>query len=134
MPRSRRFVRQTLSLDLTPMVDVVFLLIIFFMVSTTFISVPSISEQLFRPTDPSSQLQDPDAQVVRIDADGLYYVRGVLTDKANLEESLRALRSNSDVDWVIVRVNRDRFYQEYIELRGLLTLVGFKQIRVPVGN
>jgi len=59
----KRQAREELELNLTPLIDVVFLLLIFFMVSTTFQKESEISLQLPRASD--SELQTPSESMIR---------------------------------------------------------------------
>ena len=64
--------RESAKLDLTPLIDVVFLLIIFFMVTTTFNNFGSVQIDL-----PSSTIQQTDKNKsieIIIDKDGKYYI------------------------------------------------------------
>ena len=64
--------RESAKLDLTPLIDVVFLLIIFFMVTTTFNNFGSVQIDL-----PSSTIQQTDKNKsieIIIDKDGNYYI------------------------------------------------------------
>ena len=64
--------RESAKLDLTPLIDVVFLLIIFFMVTTTFNNFGSVQVDL-----PSSTIQQTDKTKsieIIIDKDGNYHI------------------------------------------------------------
>ena len=64
--------RESAKLDLTPLIDVVFLLIIFFMVTTTFNNFGSVQIDL-----PSSNIQQTDKTKsieIIIDKDGNYHI------------------------------------------------------------
>ena len=64
--------RESAKLDLTPLIDVVFLLIIFFMVTTTFNNFGSVQIDL-----PSSTIQQTDKNKsieIIIDKDGNYHI------------------------------------------------------------
>lgn len=70
------------EVNLTPLIDVVFLLLIFFMVSTTFDKEAQIEIKL--PEADSAEVRDKDPEIISIgvDATGKYYV--------NNEELLRS--------------------------------------------
>jgi len=71
----RRQAREPLSVNLTPLIDVVFLLLIFFMVSTTFTRETQLSVDL--PEATGLQRDDPDRQIeILIDEMGAYRVNG----------------------------------------------------------
>lgn len=71
----KRQVREELSVNLTPLIDVVFLLLIFFMVSTTFTRETQLSVDL--PEATGLVREEADQQVeVQIDERGDYRVNG----------------------------------------------------------
>jgi len=76
--------RDEVNLDITPLIDVVFLLLIFFMVSTTFehnseinITLPSSSKEV--------KLAKPNAVNVGLDAHGNVYINDKALVNAQLE-------------------------------------------------
>ncbi len=87
----KRSHREELELNLTPLIDVVFLLLIFFMVSTTFQKESEISLQLPRASDnPNATVADK-IDVV-INASGKFYVNDqelLSNDVASLQAALR---------------------------------------------
>ena len=69
----RKTNKKDISMDLTPLVDVIFQLILFFMVSTTFDESSNISIEL--PQSSSEMLMKEDQNFdIWIDKDGLYYI------------------------------------------------------------
>jgi len=86
----KRDASEELELNLTPLIDVVFLLLIFFMVSTTFQKESEISLQLPRASDSQSS-NDVDRVEVIINAAGTFYVNDqelVQNDIATLQNAL----------------------------------------------
>jgi biopolymer transport protein ExbD len=67
--------KDTAEINLTPLIDVVFLLLIFFMVSTTFQREAELSIELPEATTEAQENKDDPIEVV-IDAGGRYYVNG----------------------------------------------------------
>lgn len=62
-----------IDLNLTPLIDVVFLLLIFFMVSTTFEQQSKLKIDLPEASASKTE-QQPDAVVIAIDARGRYFI------------------------------------------------------------
>lgn len=84
----RRQTREDLSVNLTPLIDVVFLLLIFFMVSTTFTRETQLSVDL--PEATGLKRDEVDRQVeILIDEQGQYRVNG----RALLDTRLRTLQA-----------------------------------------
>lgn len=65
---------ESLAIDLAPMIDVVFLLLIFFMVSTTFKEDTRIQVQLPEVRGEAVSTAGPRALEITIDAAGAFYV------------------------------------------------------------
>ncbi|NIR32117.1 MAG: biopolymer transporter ExbD [Gammaproteobacteria bacterium] len=78
------------DINLTPLIDVVFLLLIFFMVSTTFERSSELAIELPEATTEPAQ-QEPEAIEVAIDASGRYYVNGTELINTQLSSVKQAL-------------------------------------------
>ena len=84
-------VRQEVEVNLTPLIDVVFLLLIFFMVSTTFTKETHLSIDL--PKASSQSIRAADLQIeILITQEGGFWVNGV----ALINREQRTLRSAID--------------------------------------
>jgi len=86
----KRGLREELDLNLTPLIDVVFLLLIFFMVSTTFQKESEISLQLPRASQDPTNAPDESIEVV-INAAGRYYINDQELVQADLQTVQSAL-------------------------------------------
>ncbi|MBX2824936.1 MAG: biopolymer transporter ExbD [Gammaproteobacteria bacterium] len=85
--------REDVDLNLTPLIDVVFLLLIFFMVSTTFQKESEITVQLPSATQAPVDLPPEQLEVV-INAVGRFYLNDqelVKSDSPSLQAALSAL-------------------------------------------
>jgi len=85
----RRQRRERVELSLTPMIDVVFLLLIFFMVTTTFEREATLKIEL--PEAKGEQEIHPKVLEVVIDAEGRYYVGNRELVNTRLETLKRAM-------------------------------------------
>ena len=103
----RKFNREEPDINLTPLIDVVFLLLIFFMVSTTFVRESAISvdlpESAAKPVEP-----DKSTIEVTIDAQGRYYVNQQLVVNNKIETLRQALRlAIGDKENPVLIINAD---------------------------
>jgi len=88
--RPRR--REDPEVNLTPLIDVVFLLLIFFMVSTTFTRETELKVQL--PEAGGEAVEQPaEAVEVVVSADGRYFVNGRAVINRELATLRRAMRA-----------------------------------------
>ncbi len=92
-----------IHLNLTPMIDVVFLLIIFFMVATKFTELErNIELELPQVASAGESAQPKEPKAVTVFADGRIELDGVATDRAGLVGQLAAARRVSpDVEVVL---------------------------------
>jgi len=101
----KRQQREELELNLTPLIDVVFLLLIFFMVSTTFQKESQISLQLPKASETASDTATTDNIEVVINAAGRFYVNDqelVKSDAQSLQTALfKLIDGNRDIPLTI---------------------------------
>ena len=106
-----------LQINLTPLIDIVFLLLIFFMVSTTFTRESQLRIQLPEAEADESQVEKVEQLVIEISALGVYAVKGPGDEEvrqvinSSAEALKRVLDKSSDVDKrdelvVIIRADR----------------------------
>ena len=88
----RKFRRESPSIDLTPLIDVVFMLLIFFMVSTTFKDQSLIRIDLPKATEQQEQKKNEQAIVLTIDARGDYFVNGKQVVNNKIDTLKKALQ------------------------------------------
>ena len=116
--------------NLIPMIDVVFQLVVFFMVSTTFIITPGISLVL-----PSSQTAEPvimSKLVITVVArDEIYYNQEQHT-LASLSSRLAEITEveKEQIKTVILEGDRTISYSLLVEILDVLRLNGFKGVNL----
>jgi len=92
--RSHR--RDLPRVELTPLIDVVFLLLIFFMVSTTFDKQTRLEVDLPEAETPAAPNEDLDKIEITIDAKGQFYVNDRELLKHDLDTLRRTLEKIAD--------------------------------------
>ncbi|MFT5707156.1 MAG: biopolymer transport protein ExbD [Oceanospirillaceae bacterium] len=104
----QRRLRQDIDVNMTPLIDIVFLLLIFFMVSTTFTKESRLGINLPQAVVGDVTPAEIDTVEVLIDANGLFTINGVVlisndlsTIKNALKETMKAAKSigkNKDIN------------------------------------
>ena len=84
---------QAPNINLTPMIDIVFLLMIFFMVGTKFTELEKIIALQVPAVNPSNKLDSPsDALVLNVNADGRVVFDGIEVAPGTLADVLSAAK------------------------------------------
>jgi len=118
-----------LEVSLTPMIDVVFLLLIFFMVTTTFSKETSIKIQL-----PQAEGQEVERHkqvlLLTIDKSGQFFIDGrALKDKTlvTLTKELTTVGGNKQIP-LVINADANAPVQAAISVLDVANNVGFKNI------
>lgn len=135
--RQRR--KRVLEVSLTPMIDVVFLLLIFFMVTTTFNKEVELKIKL--PEAKGSEKTEKKSIVLSIDADGVYFVNNHQLVNQKLSTLRKALREaavdSKDMPFVI-SADAKTPHQAVISALDVAADIGFVRItfaaKQSVGN
>ena len=97
------------SLSLTPLIDVVFLLLIFFLVATRFAEEERELEVVLpQASEAKPLIAKPKELFVNVTVEGRYYVAGKLLDDQGLEIALKqAWQNNPGRQEVIIRADKE---------------------------
>ena len=124
IPRRRELIRG--RLDITPLVDVVFLLIIFFMLTSTFVIQPGIEVKL--PKAITSEALEEKNLIISLTDDGKIYLdRNVVSLdklKAELKEVSRQGRA------VLIKADQKISLGNVVEVWDLCRDIGIAQVSI----
>ncbi|MEQ8559214.1 MAG: biopolymer transporter ExbD [Henriciella sp.] len=93
------------SVDLTPMLDVVFILLIFFIVTSTFIQERALGLEPPPPPAPSTDNEQQDAILVFVGQDNLIQVNGRYTDIGGVRANMERLRAENPESSLIIQAH-----------------------------
>lgn len=116
----------TSSLSLTPLIDVVFLLLVFFLVTTRFAQEdPRMPIVLPSATSATPMIEEPKELVVDIDADGQYVLNSVAVTESDLESRMtEAVASNPAHQSVVIRADRRVPFQAVVTVMDVCNRTG----------
>ena len=130
--RFRRQEEDNFSFDMTPMIDVVFLLIIFFMVSTVFVDF-SRKMDINLPTSKSSAVDESTKTLeVEMSKDKKIFLAGKPLTLLGLETTLAKMEFKDKKPSAIIRADKSLPYGDVIQVMGLLQKKGIPDISVAV--
>jgi len=114
--------------DISPLIDVVFILLIFFMVSTTF--VKDMQLDLERPGAASATPANSDVPRVAIDSGGRIHVEGVAVRPWMLQARVQDLLAAADTDTVLVVTDRRVAAERLVDVVDQCRLAGARNVGV----
>ena len=130
--RFRREEEDNFAFDMTPMIDVVFLLIIFFMVSTVFVDF-SRKMDINLPTSKSSAIDESTKTLeVEMSKDKKIFLAGKPLTLLGLETTLAKMEFKDKKPSAIIRADKSLPYGDVIQVMGFLQKKGIPDISVAV--
>lgn len=109
--------RDPLTLDLTPVVDVVFILLIFFIITSVF-KKEEVALMLDLPTSNAKEIQIKEEQVfIELSVNKLA-IKGIEVSFDSLEDNLKAIKNKENS--VIVRIDKKVPYERVVKVLDLL--------------
>lgn len=104
------------DVNLTPMIDVVFLLLLFFMVSTSFIRESSLKVDLPEASGQTSEKREDSIDII-INAEGQFTINETVipaTDKEALKAALKTAAGENKDPHIIISADAEADYQSVV--------------------
>jgi biopolymer transport protein ExbD len=127
--RIRRPEEEEFRPELTPLVDVVFQLIIFFMVSTVFIDFTRQMNIVIPKSDTSIVQEQVKSHTIEVTLDEKIFLDG---EETNLNELAEQLGSKMDIRSVLIRADKRIYYGLVMQVMEICEGAGIKDIRAAV--
>ncbi len=134
---------EAVEINLAPLIDVVFLLLIFFMVTTTFSKESQIRVQLPEATSAEKPVEAENVLIIQISERGEYAVQGTKDDEPRqllnqrLETLQRALEQSAGIltdPMVLIRADRLAPHQSVVRAMDAARIVGFFRMTLATDN
>jgi biopolymer transport protein ExbD len=126
--RHRRRRNQGSLVDLTPLIDVVFQLLIFFLLTATFQESSSLDVDLARAKN-QQKAAKAEAVVVSISSLGAFEVDNILVDPGALESYLCA-QAQGGKTTLHIRADRDSKHEDLVHAMDLAKTCGFESLGI----
>jgi len=125
------------SIDITALIDVVFLMLIFFMVSTTFDKQTQLKVDLPSASAAEQQAEQDDRIEITIDPKGNFYVNDrelVTHDAPTLSRAIeKAAKGNTDLP-VLVSGDRSAPLQAMVTVMDVSARLGMTRLRIKASQ
>ena len=127
--RFRRKKNKPLTIDITPLIDVVFLLLIFFMISTTFLSTHELNVKLPGATTKShSTLLKP--LEVSISSSGEFFIAGQRVPRQALKNELIKAKQKTQQNALIIHADGNVRHKQVVFVMDRAKLAGIDKLSI----
>ena len=121
------------SLDLTPMIDVVFLLLIFFMVSTSFLDFSHRMDISLPEAKASVTSDNLKSYVIEIGLNKKIFLNGTEVDFNTLEKSLKEEKEGLEMKKaVLIRADEKLDYGLVVKIMGIVSVAEITDLSIAV--
>lgn len=110
------------SFNAIPLTDIIFLLLVFFLLSSTFVLQPGIKVQL--PTMTTHDISSEKSIVISLTRDGTIYLNDQLTNKVELGARLRQMLMNVGNPIIAFRSDKASTIENLVEIMDIAKSAG----------
>jgi biopolymer transport protein ExbD len=122
------------AIDMTPMLDIVFIMLIFFIVTTSFVKEKGL--EVSRPKD--SKTPPPPSNVkslsIRVEEDGTIVVNGRQVDIRRVEASIQSFLAENNQDTAAVQAHPKSKHGDVTEVINEVKRAGISNVSVLVSK
>lgn len=127
MSRANRRRPDEQQIDLTPMLDVVFIMLIFFIVTATFIKLPG--QDVLRPEAENAEELKP-SMLVAINGDNQIWINREEVDPKFLKRSIAVLYSENPNGELVIQADEDAQIEQVAIVTDAAKEIGVEVIRI----
>ena len=124
--KSERIRRKKILINITPLIDVLFLLLIFFIVSSTFLEQPAVTVEL--PSAYTSQPEKVRQYVITVTKSGDIFINDIAYPLAELKSHLRDIAQEKDEKTIILKADSSAPYGIIIDVIDTARQCGLTKI------
>jgi len=124
--RSRR--SRAVEINMAPLIDMVFILLIFFLVTTSFVKETGVEVQ--RPTARTSETKEKTNMLVAVTEKGLIYIEGKTIDIRSMRSRMLGYLSETPDGSVVIVADRNSQTGTVIQVLDECRLAGVKDISI----
>ena len=112
------------EIEITPLIDCVFLLLIFFMLTSNFVVSPGINIKL--PKASKSEVVETKTITVTVSSEDIIYVGGKVLTSGELEKNLKKLRLKS----IFIKADKDSSLGAVIDIWDICKRIGIEKVGI----
>ena len=119
------------QIDMTPMLDIVFIMLIFFIVTTSFVKEKGLDVN--RPDDNKSNNNQPSRSLsIRIDENGVISMGGREVDIRRVVANAQTFLAENNTDSAAIQADQDTEHGIVVEVMNQVKIAGIEKVSVLV--
>jgi len=123
--------RDPIALDITPLIDCIFQLLIFFMLTASFVAVPNIRVELPRASGQVGAVEQRDVTVV-ITREGEVQLEAKTLEISELRKRLADLQRENPDARVLIQADNKAYHGRVVEVMDAAKAAGFTKLGVAI--
>jgi len=120
------------AIDLTPMLDVVFIMLIFFIVTATFVKEAGVEVE--RPAATTAERQDLASILIALTPDDDIWLDGEVIDPRDLASAIKRLHAENPQGSVVIQADRASTHKTLRAVMDAVQQAGVSQVAVAAKN
>ncbi|MCJ8320072.1 MAG: biopolymer transporter ExbD [Colwellia sp.] len=118
------------DVDMTPMLDIVFILLIFFIVTTSFVREEGF--EINKPQTNNPPSESSPIVFIKTNANNIIYLNGRMIDINNLASGIENFIANNETNNVVLTPNKDTQYEQVVRILDIIKDVG--NLTISIGK
>jgi len=116
------------EIDITPMLDVVFIMLIFFIVTATFVKEAGVD--VFKPEAKTAEAKTKANILIAIDSNDIVWIDGVAVDATAITANVKRLRAENPKGTVMIQADKESSHNMLLEVYNGAKDAGAEEIAI----
>jgi biopolymer transport protein ExbD len=132
--KRRRHIEDEAEINITPMLDIVFIMLIFFIVTTSFVKEQGLEVSRPSSAPPKEVKQDKGPIVVKIDSASLISVKGRILEPRAVQANLEREKAEKPSSPLIVAAHPEADTESLVTILDAARAVGIESVSVATSS
>ena len=132
--KKRHRIDDEAEINITPMLDIVFIMLIFFIVTTSFVKEKGLEVSRPASSPPKEIKQDRGPIVVKIDSSSLITVKGRILEPGAVEANLEREKAEKPTSPLIVAAHPEADTEALVTILDAARAVGIESVNVATNS
>ncbi len=123
--------KASVALDITPLVDIIFQLLIFFLLTASFITTPNLGVELPKASSNATTAQQRDLVVV-VTREGAIQFNGQTLKGTALLDTLKKIYKDQPKARVLIQADKKAYHGHVVKVMDVAKSIGFRRLGVAI--